>query len=133
MELIPENTYLVLLEQISSVYSQGQTRALQAVNTALIETYWWVGQYIVEFEQRGNHRAEYGKALLGRLSNDLKLRHGKGFSRSNLVRFRQLYLAYPIGAKPSHLLSWSHHVELLKLDDELEQTLRLAELSAWNQ
>ncbi|HZK79808.1 MAG TPA: PDDEXK nuclease domain-containing protein [Humisphaera sp.] len=67
-------------------------------------------------------RAEYGKALLASLSRDLTLRHGKGFSGSNLVRFRQIYLAYPISAKPSHQLSWSHYVELLKLDDNLERS-----------
>jgi predicted nuclease of restriction endonuclease-like (RecB) superfamily len=56
------------------------------------------------------------------LSRDLTLRHGKGFSRSNVKRFRQFYLVYPKGAKASHLLSWSHYVELLKLDDELERS-----------
>ncbi len=114
--------YQHLLETISSTYTQGQSRALQAVNNALTETYWQLGRHIVEFEQSGNLRAEYGKALLKQLSQDLKLRHGKGFSRSNLVRFRQLYISYPISAKPSHLLSWSHHVELLKIDDELERS-----------
>jgi len=51
----------------------------------------------------------------------LSLRHGKGFSRSNVKRFRQFYLIFPKGAKASHLLSWSHYVELLKLDDPLER------------
>lgn len=51
----------------------------------------------------------------------MTLRHGKGFSRSNLVRIRQLYIGYPIGATLSHQLSWSHVVELLKLDDPLER------------
>ena len=122
MELIPENKYLELLEQISSIYAQGKTRAMRAVNTELIDTYWQVGQHIVEFEQSGNLRAEYGKALLSQLSNDLKLRHGKGFSRSNLIYMRLLYLRYPISQKPSDLLSWSHHVQLLKLDDPLERS-----------
>ena len=49
------------------------------------------------------------------------MRHGKGFSRSNLVYMRLLYLRYPISQKPSHQLSWSHYVELLKLDDDLER------------
>ena len=50
----------------------------------------------------------------------LTLRHGKGFSRSNVVRIRQFYLAHPKGATLSHQLSWSHIVELLKIDDPLE-------------
>ena len=76
----------------------------------------------MEFEQGGKTRADYGTGLLASLSLDLSLRHGKGFSRSNVKRFRQFYLVYPKGAKASHLLSWSHYVELLKLDDELERS-----------
>jgi predicted nuclease of restriction endonuclease-like (RecB) superfamily len=75
----------------------------------------------VEFEQGGQVKAEYGKGLLTNLARDLSLRHGKGFSRSNVSRFRQFYLAYPNCAKPSHKLSWSHYVELLKCDDPLER------------
>ena len=113
--------YQRLLGRISEVYTTGQVRAHQAVNASLIETYWQIGHDTVEFEQGGKARADYGTALLASLSRDLTLRHGKGFSRSNLIRFRQFYLAYAKGAKPSHLLSWSHHVELLKLDDPLER------------
>jgi hypothetical protein len=97
-------------------------RAVQAVNTQLIETYWQVGQRIVEFEQGGKERAAYGKALISQLAKDLTLRLGKGFSRSNLVYMRLFYLRYPISQKPSHQLSWSHYVELLKLDDDLERS-----------
>ncbi len=56
------------------------------------------------------------------LSKDLTLRHGKGFSRSNLVYMRLLYMRYSISQKPSHQLSWSHYVELLKLDNDLERS-----------
>lgn len=122
MELTRADGYQQLLEQISDAYTQGRVRAVQAVNTQLIETYWQVGQHIVEYEQAGNLRAEYGKALINNLANDLGLRHGKGFSRSNLVYMRLFYQRYPISQKPSHQLSWSHYVELLKLDDELERS-----------
>jgi hypothetical protein len=121
MELTTTDGYRHLLRQISDTYTQGQVRAVQAVSTHLIETYWQVGRHIVEFEQAGQVRAEYGTALIQTLASDLGLRHGKGFSRSNLVYMRLLYLRYPISQKPSHQLSWSHYVELLKLDDELER------------
>lgn len=121
MELTPTDGYRQLLEQISGTYTQGRVRAVQAVNAQLIETYWQVGRHIVDYEQAGQLRAEYGKALISTLAADLGLRHGKGFSRSNLVYMRLLYLRYPISQKPSHQLSWSHYVELLKLDDELER------------
>lgn len=121
MELIDGDGYRQLVEDISDAYTQGRVRAAQAVNTQLIETYWQVGRHIVEYEQAGNLRAEYGKALIGNLAADLGRRHGRGFSRSNLIYMRLLYLRYPISQKPSHQLSWSHYVELLKLDDDLER------------
>ena len=58
-------------------------------------TYWEIGRRIVEFEQGGEKRAEYGKALLERLSNELTARYGRGFARPNLIRFRQFYSAFP--------------------------------------
>lgn len=122
MELTNDRGYLDLLQQISDTYTQGRLRAVQAVNTHITQTYWQVGRQIVEFEQGGKARATYGKALISKLASDLSLRHGKGFSRTNLVYMRLLYLRYPISQKPSDLLSWSHYVELLKLDDDLERS-----------
>lgn len=120
-ELSVDPIYQNLLGRISEVYTVGRSRAHQAVNEVLVETYWQIGRHIVEFEQEGKVRAERGKGVLVQLCRDLSLRHGKGFSRSNVIRMRQFYLAYPKGAKPSHLLSWSHYVELLKLDDSVER------------
>lgn len=121
MEITQNQDYQTLLARLSDTYAQGKTQAVQAVNSQLIETYWQLGQHIVEFEQGGSERAIYGKALLNQLAADLTLRHGRGFSRSNLVYMRLFYLRYPISQKPSHQLSWSHYVELLKIDDELER------------
>jgi predicted nuclease of restriction endonuclease-like (RecB) superfamily len=72
--------------------------------------------------------------LLKNLSKDLSLMHGKGFGISNLQRMRQLYSVYPIHAKPSHTLSWSHYVELLKIDDPLERNFyeKQAILEKWS-
>lgn len=126
--------YQQLLGKISSTYTIGQAKATQAVNTQLLDTYWQIGQHIVKFEQGGNERAEYGKALISTLAKDLSLRHGKGFSASNVKRFRQFYLAYPIGATLSHQLSWSHVVEILKIDDQLERCFyeKQTQLENWN-
>ncbi len=122
MELSKDNDYQELLGRISQIYTEGRLRAYQAIDKHMTETYWKIGHDIVEYEQGGKAKAAYGKALLANLSRDLTLRHGRGFSRSNLVRFRQFYLAFPIGATVSHQLSWSHIVELLKLDDPLERS-----------
>ena len=122
MELTTADGYRQLLDQISDTYTQGRVQAVRAVNAQITQTYWQVGRQIVEFEQGGKSKAEYGKALIDNLARDLGLRHGRGFSRSNLIRSRQFYLAWPIGATPSHQLSWSHIVELLKIDDPLERS-----------
>jgi len=113
--------YENLLGTISLVYENGRVKAFQAVNGELVKTYWEIGKYIVEFEQDGAKKATYGKNLLEQLSQDLTIKHGKGFSRSNLVRFRQFYITYPICATLSHKLSWSHVVELLKIGDDVER------------
>jgi hypothetical protein len=105
MDLTDDTDYQNLLERISQTYTEGQKRAYQAVNVQLTETYWKIGHDIVEYEQGGKARADYGTALLDHLSRDLTLRHGKGFSRSNLIRFRQVYQVYPIRATLSHELS----------------------------
>lgn len=117
----PPDPYEQLIADILDIHQQGQGRAYATINAAMVETYWQVGRHIVEFEQGGAARAEYGQGLLKNLARDLTLRHGSGFSRSNLVYMRLLYLRYPISQKPSHLLSWSHYVELLKLEDDLER------------
>jgi hypothetical protein len=125
MELSTADEYQGLLVKISETYISGQVRAHQAVNVQLMKTYWKIGQYIVEFEQGGQAKAEYGKALLSNLSKDLSLCHGKGFSRSNLTYMRLFYLRYPICETMSHILSWSHYVEFLKLAKSQDNTLRL--------
>ncbi|MEM9809371.1 MAG: PDDEXK nuclease domain-containing protein, partial [Cyanobacteria bacterium P01_D01_bin.56] len=114
--------YQQLINSISDCLTRGQQSAVQQVNRALVETYWNIGRYIVEFEQRGQEKAEYGSGLLARLSKDLKRLHGKGFSRSNLQYMRLLYLAYPNYQTLSGKLSWSHYTELLAISDELARS-----------
>ena len=121
-ELTHDDGYQELVTRISDVYTTGRGRAERAINTHITETYWQIGHDIVEFEQGGKVRAQYGKALLKQLSRDLTLRHGRGFSHSNLVYMRLLYVEFPISQKPSDLLSWSHYVELLRIDDKLERS-----------
>ncbi|MEN0046178.1 MAG: PDDEXK nuclease domain-containing protein [Bacteroidota bacterium] len=121
-ELNKENTYQHLIEQIAKAYEKGRQQANSAVNTHLVETYWTIGEYIVEFEQNGKERAEYGKGLINRLSKDLLISLGRGFSRSNISRMRQFYIAYPKCAELPHILTWTHWIELLKIEDSLERS-----------
>ena len=117
---IEKATYEQLITQIGGLLQSGRQQAAQAVNTVLVQTYWHIGRYIVEFEQKGNERAEYGSQLFERLSKDLTQLYGRGFSRSNLLYMRKLYLSFPISETLSHLLTWSHYFEILKADNPLE-------------
>jgi len=118
----PKDKYPSLISDIGDLLEQGRTHAYHAVNEILVKTYWEIGKRIVEFEQYGKEKAEYGSALLENLSKDLRLMHGKGFSKSNLVYMRLFYLKYPKSETLSHQLSWSHYFELLKIEDDLERS-----------
>lgn len=93
--IIPESEYNKLLSSIDEVWNTAKTNAAMAVNTQLLDANWQTGRYIVEFEQGGNIRAEYGTQLINRLAKDLTVKRGKGFSRSNLIYMRKLYVCFP--------------------------------------
>ena len=119
-----DKNYQDLVSQISETYIQGQQKAVSVANTYLVDTNWEIGQYIVKFEQKGKLRAEYGKALLKALSKDLSLKHGKGFSLSNVYLMRQFFLLYPKFQTLSgefNKLSWSLFCELIPIEDNLER------------
>ncbi len=121
MENSPQtNGYTSLKKEISQLLIAGREQAGRAVNTILVQTYWQIGRHIVEFEQGGEAKSEYGSNLLDRLSRDLTLEFGKGFSRSNLFQIRNLYINFPKIQTLSGQLSWSHYCEILKSDNELE-------------
>lgn len=119
-EMTTYSGYDSLVESIGSLLESARGQIATSVNTILVQTYWNIGKYIVEFEQDGAQRAEYGSNLLNRLSKDLTLRYGKGFGHSNLIYIRKLYLAFPNSGTLSHFLSWSHYYEILKSEDPLE-------------
>ena len=101
-ELYSPKEYNHLKQQIGNLFIEGRSRAGYAVNNILVQTYWHIGQHIVEFEQSGKVKSEYGSLLLERLSADLRLEYGKGFSRSNLTYMRKFYLSFPISETVSH-------------------------------
>ena len=111
-----------LLQSVGDTLNKGRSAAAMAVNTAMVRTYWEIGRQIVEFEQKGNEKAEYGTSLLKQLSRDLSDRYGNGFSMSNVNKMRKMYVTYPILQTVSAKLTWSHYVELLKIDDPMERS-----------
>ncbi len=119
---VGDSDYDELLRRVGDVIQKGRNSIAAAVNNAIVQSYWEIGQYIVEYEQKGHAKAEYGSDVLNRLSRDMTDRYGKGFSRSNVFYMRKIYSVYPQLQQRSSLLSWSHYIELLKLDDELERS-----------
>jgi hypothetical protein len=96
-----EPDYGVLVTGISDLLSQARRMSVRSTNCILTATYWEIGRRIVEFEQGGKARAEYGEGLLKRLGMDLIAQHGRGFSWRNLFRMRGFYLAWEILPTPS--------------------------------
>ena len=117
---INDSEYVRLVSLISGLWDEAKGKAALAVNTELLDANWQTGRYIVEFEQGGNTKARYGEQLITNLSKDLTRLKGRGFSRSNLIYMRKLYLTFPKSETLSHQLTWSHYFELLKCDDPLE-------------
>jgi hypothetical protein len=104
---------------IKSILEQARSQARSAVNAAMVEAYWLIGQRIVEEEQQGDRRATYGQRLLENLSIALSAEFGKGFSYANLRNFRQFYLTFPDQTNCYTVcsnLSWSHLRLIMRVD-----------------
>lgn len=130
--LLADAGYKDLLKNIGTALNNGRQKAVNQVNQAIVETNWNIGRYIVLYEQAGYEKAEYGSETLKRLSHDLSERYGKGFGMSNVNKMRKLYLTFPILQTLSAKLSWSHYVELLKIDDPQERSFYLQECEQEN-
>lgn len=129
-----EKEYKSLIENIKNILSEGRKQVQKVANDVLLKTNWEVGRYIVEYEQQGKIKAEYGKKLLIELAKDIKIHIPKGYSRSNISNCRLLYLTYPKIQTPSGQLSWSHYVELLSISDDLERSFyeKQTEIEKWS-
>ena len=107
-----------LYGQIADVLVQARRNVRQAANTAMVHAYWHIGRLIVEDEQQGERRAEYGKQVLKELSIKLTSEFGKGFTERNLRSFREFYQAFPIWHAVRAELSWTHYRSLLSVKKE---------------
>lgn len=107
-----------LYARIRSALLEGRRQAYQAVNFALVETYWNIGRMIVEEEQGGKSRADYGKQILAFLSTRLTEEFGVGFDASNLRYMRLFYAAFPIRDALRHELTWTQYRLLSKVENE---------------
>lgn len=106
-----------LVHEIKQVIDQARGQVKQVVNTAMVQAYWQIGCLIVEDEQQGQARAQYGKAQLKQLADTLTQEYGKGFEVANLRNMRQFYLSYPKRNAVRSELSWTHYRTLMRIDN----------------
>lgn len=123
-----------LFQSIKELVLQARKRTYRMVNANLLETYWHIGRMIVEDEQQGSPRADYGKNVLKNLATQLTIEFGKGFDYTNLTNMRKFFLAFPILDTLRQELSWSHYRLLCRLDSEDKKRYYLNESIAnnWN-
>jgi predicted nuclease of restriction endonuclease-like (RecB) superfamily len=107
-----------LLRSLRELIEQARQQVLRAVDTVQVQTCWEIGRHIVEFEQGGAVRADYGKRLLPALAEVLTAEFGKGFDTTNLRHMRGFFLAFPIRDALRRELSWTHYRTLLRVDND---------------
>ena len=110
-----------LLDDVCGIIERGREKAYAAVNNSIIETYWNIGRRIVEEEQQGKERAEYGEHIIENLSKQLTMLYGNGFSSRYLRSFRQFYLVvsdFQIWKSRFPNLTWTHIFKALRVEDE---------------
>ena len=110
-----------MIQEIKDVILSSRKKVAYEVNNTMLYAYWNVGRIIVENEQNGNIKAEYGKQIMKELSKELRKILGSGFSVSNLFNMRKLYITYPKFQTLSGKLSWSHYCELLSIENADER------------
>jgi predicted nuclease of restriction endonuclease-like (RecB) superfamily len=134
-EITPRN-YGNLLDRIAEILTSARSKVVREINKAQVLAYREIGREIVDFEQKGKARGEYGEQLIERLSKDMTQEFGKGFSSTNLKMMRLFYQSFPIrqtlsdeSQKPQILsdkfepmLFWSHYCELLKVEEPLARS-----------
>lgn len=119
-----------LYADIRQILEQARSRAYQAVNAEMVQAYWNIGRVIVEKEQQGQQRAEYGTALIDGIAERLTQDYGKGFSRRNIFHMKAVYLAFQkVQAMPAQL-SWTHYCILLKAKNEAARQFYVEEAIA---
>lgn len=98
-----------LLHSLRDLIQNARQKALRAGDVVQVQTCWEIGRHIIEFEQGGSARAEYGVRLLQTLASSLASEFGRGFDVSNLRYMRLFYKAFPIRDALRHELSWTHY------------------------
>jgi predicted nuclease of restriction endonuclease-like (RecB) superfamily len=121
-----------LVERLRLIIAQARQQALRAVDTIQVYTCWEMGRHIVEFEQGGTERAQYGARLLPRLAERLTAEFGKGFDERNLRHMRAFFQTFPIWDAVRSELSWTHYRILLRVEDQRVREWYMVEAASQN-
>lgn len=121
-----------LFVQIKQILDGARSSILRNINATTVAAYWQVGKYIVDYEQHGKSRAEYGKGVISSLSKRLMSEYGGGFTATNLKVMRQFYLLYPKGHALRDQLSWTHWRTILTVQDENARNYYISECVSEN-
>jgi predicted nuclease of restriction endonuclease-like (RecB) superfamily len=116
-DLTPDPRLDQAYQRIRAILADARNRAYQAINSAMVAAYWEIGRTIVDEEQQGHQRADYGKQVVESLAGRLKADFGKGFDRTNLWNMRAFYLAYPKLDSVRRELSWTHYRLLIRVEN----------------
>jgi len=119
-------------ESVSEIIETARGTVYREVNLIMVKTYWQIGRAILEEQQQGRGRAEYGKALLEILAECLTQRYGKSFSNRNLRYMRQFYKVFPKWNAVRSELSWTHYRLLLRVEKETARDYYMKEASECN-
>lgn len=111
-------SYQDIYSEIKETLLLSRSQAYSAVNSAMVQAYWNIGRIIVEHEQNGSLRAEYGKGVLQHLSEQLSDEFGKGFDVRNLRNMRAFYVTFPKWNALRSELSWTHYRALLRVEND---------------
>ena len=118
------------INEVKEILKNARQKAYTAVNSAMVEAYWKIGRRIVEEEQSGRERAEYGKEIIKNLSKELTEEFGKGFGERNIRNIRQFYVLFSDYEKWKSLISkltWTHIQKVLRVSDEKARIFYLTE------
>lgn len=127
-----ESSFEQFYNRVHKILSTARGRVLRAINDEMVMAAWQTGQEIVEEEQRGQKRAEYGAQIIQMLSKRLTKDFGKGYTLTNLKYMRQFYLAFPIGHAVSDQLTWTHYRMILSVKNEQARQFYIAESARAN-
>ena len=125
-ELIEETEINNIYDNIKELAINARNKVYTTVNIEMLNLYWNIGKIIMDI-QKGDKRASYGDSILDKLSKKLTDEFGRGFSKRNLERMRKFYVYFPIATTVSSQLSWSHYLEIIKIEEEPKRNFYIKE------